>query len=166
MKNNWIRGGREYRNQLYFQFRNKIEGLRHKILLRKIDILINRLVNDTIKTIAFYESLLMSSWNDSDWNLEDWIQDGIEEYVQQFELDVEYLEDLEECCKFEEFKFNDNIIDELQKKIDELTTEFFNKDLKSWSGLSWYSNVHDDGFVYDDYDDYDESVNGKILLKR
>ena len=51
--------------------------------------------------------------------------------------------------------------------MDELTTEFFNKDLKSWSGLGWHTKVHDDGFIYDDYyDDYDESVNGKIRLKR
>ena len=167
MKNKWILGGRDYRNQLYFQFRDNIERLRHKILLRKIDLLVNRLVNDTMKTIAFYESLLKSSWKDSEWNIEHWVQDGVEDYVQQFELDVQYIEDLEDCCKFEEFELKDNIIDELQKKMDELTTEFFNKDLKSWSGLGWHTKVHDDGFIYDDYyDDYDESVNGKIRLKR
>jgi hypothetical protein len=142
MKNNgWIRGGIEYRKHLYIQYFDRLERLRHEILSRKIQLLANLLVKDANNSVVFYESFRCNSV---------WFQDGIEDFVQQFERDVEDVED-----GIFAGDFYDSVIDELQQKVGEMVTKFREKEL-----------VHDDdGFVHDDYDDYDERVHGAIRLK-
>ena len=149
MKNNgWIRGGIEYRKHLYIQYFDRLERLRHEILSRKIQLLANLLVKDANNSVVFYESFRFNSV---------WFQDGIEEFVQQFERDVEDVED-----GIFAGDFYDSVIDELQQKVGEMVTKFWDK----FREKELRELVHDDdGFVHDDYDDYDERVHGAIRLK-
>ena len=148
MKNNgWIRGGIEYRKHLYIQYFDRLERLRHEILSRKIQLLANLLVKDANNSVVFYESFRFNSV---------WFQDGIEEFVQQFERDVEDVED-----GIFAGDFYDSVIDELQQKVGEMVTKFREKELRELvHDDDWF--VHDE---YDEYDDYDERVHGAIRLK-
>ena len=157
MKNNgWIRGGIEYRKHLYIQYFDRLERLRHEILSRKIQLLANLLVKDANNSVVFYESFRCGDSYESFRCNSVWFQDGIEEFVQQFERDVEDVED-----GIFAGDFYDSVIDELQQKVGEMVTKFREKELRELvHDDDWF--VHDE---YDEYDDYDERVHGAIRLK-
>jgi hypothetical protein len=154
MTMNYFRGGQDLQKHLYLQFRKQTERLNSKILSRKIELLADRLTKNSMKKILFYESLWLQYHDD---RVPGWLQRDVELSVQQFEEDVERLEDGD----FDE-DFGDIIVNELQQQINDLTTNFWNKELSSWRGLGL--DYHDDGFVQDDYDDYDERLHGAIRL--
>jgi hypothetical protein len=151
-----IRGGDRVKH-LYMTFRKQSQRLVDQILSRKNDLLTDLLISEAMRKTLFYEAL----WKENrDQRVQLWLQNDIERCVRQFEENVKLLED----GNFEG-EFNDSVVNDLQEKHNDLTTKYWD-DLRLWRGLGELDNNGElyDGFVHDDYDDYDERVHGAIRL--
>ena len=161
-----IRGGDRVKH-LYMKFRKQSQRLVDQILSRKNDLLTDLLIFEAKRKTLFYEAL----WKENrDQRVQLWLQNDIERCVQRFEENVKRLEDgnFEFNDSFGNyFEFNDDsIINELQQKLNDVTTKYWKEELRLWRGLGDLNNNGElyEGFVHDDYDDYDESVHGAIRL--